>query len=160
MRKTPLVVAAIAAALLVGTLLGPGVSAASSPKHQRITVVAQDSEATFAPADFGQAPEPNQRATEDAPVYRDGHAVGIAETALTLTRVAGDDVAGLIECSVELPEGNILFAGSFHFADLGSGATVPVVGGTAGYAGYTGTVTMVASADASQTTLSFDLIKP
>lgn len=158
MRRTPLVVAAIAAALLVGTLLGPGISAASNPKHQRITVVAQDSEATFVPADFGQTPAPNQRATEDAPVYRDGHAVGLAETALT--RVAGDDVAGLIECSVELPEGNILFAGSFHFADLGSGATVPVVGGAGSYAGYTGTVTMVTSGGAGQATLSFDLIKP
>lgn len=160
MRKTPIVVVAIAAALLVGTLLGPGISAASNAKRQHFTVVAQDSEATFVPADFGQAPEPNQRATEDAPVYRDGHAVGLAETALTLTRVAGDDVAGLIDCSVELPEGNILFAGSFHFANLGSGATVPVVGGTGSYAGYTGTVTMVVAADASQTTLTFDLAKP
>jgi hypothetical protein len=76
---------------------------------------------------------------------------------VTITRVADDDVAAMIECSVELPEGNLLFNGSAHFADLGTGAVLPVAGGTGRYAGASGVVTMVAAADGSSTALTFKI---
>jgi hypothetical protein len=41
---------------------------------------------------------------------------------------AGDDPVVIIECSVELPSGNVLFNGSMHLGGLADGAPVPVVG--------------------------------
>src|SRR5205823_11632671 len=86
----------------------------------------------------------------------DGQAVGLAETVYTVTRVHGDDIDVMIECSVELPEGNILFNGTGHLADIGSGITVPVVGGTGRYMAAAGTVTMHATSDGN-TRLDFDI---
>jgi hypothetical protein len=80
--------------------------------------------------------------------------VGPPETIVTIKR-AGDDPAGIIECSVELPEGNILFNGSLHLADIGNGVDIPVVGGTGSYAGAKGVVTMTGARDGSSTQLKF-----
>jgi len=122
-------------------------------------VVAQDSEATITPADFMGRLVQNLQAAEDEPVYRDGKRVGLAETTISVTRAEGDDFAAIIACSIELPEGTILFDGSAHLADLGTGATLPVVGGTGACAGARGTVTPIA-ADGASTTLNFDFSTP
>lgn len=124
------------------------------------TVTIDETQATITPADFGQAPPAGQLATEDAPVYREGEKVGLAETTLAVTRVDGDDVAVLITCSVELPEGNLLFSGSFHLAAMMNGAQLPVVGGTGQYAGAIGTVMLTAAEDGTSTTLEFDIHQP
>lgn len=134
----------------------PGSASAESHKHT-FTVVVQETEATLTPADFfATPPEQNAQASEDAPVYRNGRKVGLAETIITFTRVTDDDVAAMIECSVELPGGNLLFSGSVHLADLGAGAAVPVVRGTGKYTHASGVVTLVAAADGSSTDLRFD----
>ena len=133
---------------------------AANQRHMRFAVVVRDAEGTIEPPDFGAAPSVGQQATEDAPVYRDGTKVGDAEIVYTITRIAGEDVAGIIECSVELPEGSLFFNGSFHFGDLATGAVLPVLGGTGRYAGYTGTVTGTVSGDGTRSKLDFDLRKP
>jgi hypothetical protein len=151
-----LAVAALAGALLIG---GTGSAAAKGPGTMSFTVVSQDSEATIAPAEFFANPTLAGSGIEDAPVYRDGEKVGSAQTVVTATRV-GDDVVGIIECSVELPEGNIFFDGSMHLAELVNGVEIPVVGGTGAYTGVIGVVTMTAAADGSSTTLAFELTQP
>jgi len=101
---------AVVLALFVSLVVSAGISgSAPAPAKSRFTVVSQDSEGTFTPADFFTSPPvQNAQASIDAPIYRSGQKVGQAETIVTITRVAGDDVAAMIECSVELPEGNIL----------------------------------------------------
>jgi hypothetical protein len=65
----------------------------------------------------------------------------------------------MLECSVELPEGNIFFNGSVHGADVmnGTGAVVPVVGGTGRYAGAEGTVSAVEGRDGASKVMTFDI---
>jgi len=130
---------------------------AADPQRQSFTVVVQDSEAAVSPADFLDHLTQGAQEAEDAPLYRDGKKIGLAETIVIVTRVAGDDVAGLIACSVELPEGNLLFHGSAHLAGLATGAALPVVGGTGTYRGARGTVTLIAAEDGTHTTLNFDI---
>ncbi len=158
MRRMTIVLG-IVAVLGAGVFVGAVTPATARDNHERFTVIAQDSEGTITPADFGTNPSPNQQAALDAPVYREGVKVGLAETLITLTRVTDEDHAAIIECSVELPKGNILFNGSFHFGDLATGASVPVVGGTGSYSGFVGTVTMTVAPDNSYTTLAFDIEK-
>jgi hypothetical protein len=131
------------AVVAVLTFVAPGAGTAG-PHKFAFTVVAQEAGTTVTPADFFTAPPAqNAQGSLSAPVTWDGAEVGTAETILTFTR-AGDDPVAIIECSVELPDGNVLFNGSVHLAALGTGADVPVVGGTGKYAGARGTVTMVA----------------
>jgi hypothetical protein len=118
-------------------------------------VVSQDAQGSVTPGDFfASPPVQNAQASIDAPVTRGGDTVRIAETVVTITR-AGDDPTAMIECSVELPAGIVFFNGAAHLADVGTGAVVPVTGGTGQYAGASGTVTMIGAADGSSTTLKF-----
>jgi hypothetical protein len=134
-----------------------GTSSASTGKSQRhFTVVTHDSQGTITPPDFGSAPEQNQQASEDAPAFLHGKKVGRAETIITVTRVAPKDLEATIECTVELPKGNILFNGSFNFNRIGKGVTIPVVGGTGAYRRASGTV-VAQSTNPARTKLTFSL---
>jgi len=159
MQKARIIVGAIVLAVVASLATFAATSPASAAKRDLVVVI-NEAEATVTPADFFSNLAPNQQASEDAPVYRDGEPVGLAETLITITRVEGDDIAALIECSIELPEGNLFFNGSAHFADLGTGVDLPVVGGTGEYERYTGVVTLVGSEDGTETTLTFHLRKP
>jgi hypothetical protein len=159
MKRFGLVAAFIAALVALGT---PAAAWASKGHHHHhnntFTVVVRDADAAVAPADFfTAAPQPNAQATEDAPVYDGNEKIGLAETVYTITRVAGDDVDVMVECSVELPDGNLLFNGTTHLADVTSGTAFPVVGGTGAYARARGVVTATGAADGSTTTLDFDI---
>jgi hypothetical protein len=149
----------IGALALAGALMSTsGVLAQSLPEpSMTFTLTIDETQAVFGPEGFGEAFAPGQVGTEDAPVARDGETVGLALTSLTITHVEGDDVAGLIDCSIELPEGSIVFNGSFHFGDMASGVDIPVVGGTGDYASAIGTVTLTGSEDGTTTTLDFDI---
>lgn len=158
MKRIHLLIAAGAAVLVATAALTPGGAAAASSNHRRFSVVVRDAEAAVSPADFFSTPPlQNAQGSSDGPVYRGSEKVGLAETVFTVTRVAHGDVVLMIECSVELAEGSLVFNGTAHLADVGRGASVPVVGGTGAYAGSRGTVTMVGSADGSSTALHFDL---
>lgn len=155
MKRIAILISAVALAVLGATTLASGASSATNPHQKVFTLVIEESEATLTPADFFSNLAQNTQASEDAPIYRDGSKVGLAETVITVTRAEGDDVAAMIECSIELPEGNLLFNGSVHLADLAAGADVPVVGGTGSYAGASGTVEML-DAEGSTFQLNFD----
>lgn len=147
--------AALAVAVTLIVLAGANVM--SAQEGGRFSVVVQDSEATIVPAGLFAELAPNVQGIEDAPVYRDGERVGQAATIVTFVRTDQADVIGIIECSVELPEGDLFFNGSFHLADMAQGAVVPVVGGTGEYAGSVGTVTMKTGDDGRATILEFDI---
>ena len=150
----------LAAAAVPAIVFASARQASPAAGRHVFTVVAQDSAASVTPPDFMDRLSQNLQAAEDEPVYRDGKKAGLAETIITVTRADGDDFAAIIACSIELPNGNILFNGSAHLADLGTGATLPVVGGTGTYAGARGTVTMTVAADGTSTTLDFDFSTP
>lgn len=156
-RSAGLIASLIAVAAVVLVAAGQTGSASAAPPKFKFTVVSHDAQGTVTPGDFfATPPVQNAQASVDAPVSRNGATVGLAETIITITRVSGDDVAAMIECSVELPGGIVFFNGSAHFADLGTGATLPVTGGTGQYAGASGVVTLVAAADGSTTDLRFN----
>ncbi|MFN2462177.1 MAG: hypothetical protein ABR591_16100 [Candidatus Velthaea sp.] len=154
MKKVPVILASFVAVIAVPAVVLGAPSAKTD--HRQFVVVSRDSQGTITPSDFGPSSAQNQQAAADAPVYRNARMVGRTETALTITHAGAEDLQAMIECTVELPEGKILFAGAFKFADLGHGAVVPVVGGTGAYKGAAGTV-VIRSPDPSQTKLTFDL---
>jgi len=157
MKKVLATTGAVTLGLVAALAVGETSSASADPHQKHLTVVAQDSEGSVTPSTFFSAtPVQNGQGSEDAPVYRKGSKVGLAETVYTWTRGTGDPIL-MLECSVELPEGRILFAGTFHGAEMATGGDVPVVGGTGAYAGVAGVVHMVPSADGSSTALTFDL---
>lgn len=156
-RIATIIASLIAVAALVLVAAGQSGSASAAPHKYVFTVVGQDAQGTVTPGDFFTAPPvQNAQASVDVPMSRNGTNVGLAETIITITRVSGDDVVAMIECSVELPGGIVFFNGAAHLADLGTGATLPVVGGTGEYAGASGVVTLVAAADGSTTDLRFN----
>lgn len=160
MHRTRLILSGIVIALLASVATVAVTSTASAAKRDLVVTI-NETEATLTPPDFFTSDfAPNTQASEDAPVYRDGEPVGSAQTLITITRVDGDDIAAIIECSIELPEGNLFFNGSAHFADIGTGVDLPVVGGTGEYERYAGAVTMVGSEDGSETTLTFHVRRP
>jgi len=146
----PLAIVAVAALAFL-----PGIAGASNPHSHQFTVVAHNAEGSITPTNFFETLQQNVQASVDAPVYRNGAKVGAAETVLTVTR-AGNDPTVMVECSVELPEGSVVFNGTAHLADIGNGIAIPVVGGTGRYTGAAGTVLMTAT-DATHVSLAFDV---
>lgn len=143
MRKSTILtaLAAVLAGCAALTVVTTSANADDDRKH-RLSVVVKDTQATLTPADFFSALAPGAEAVVDAPVERSGQAVGSALTEVVVVRAGESDLAALITCSVELPEGNLLFAGSAHFAEIGDGVDLPVVGGTGRYRDASGVVTM------------------
>lgn len=143
-RSAVLMLMLIAAA--VATAVIPARAGASNPRDHRVTLVAHNDEGQMTPSDFFANLTQNAQASIDAPIYHNGVAAGMAETILTVTRRAGDDIALMVECSIELADGNIFFNGSAHVAELvGGGAAIPVIGGTGRYSGARGTVVLTAT---------------
>src|SRR6266571_3849598 len=155
MRQIRITLIVTIAAALAAVALSQMVFAADTQGQSKFTLVVNDPNGIVVPPDFFNNLQPNAQGTEDSPLLRDGQTVGLAETVYTVTRVHGDDVDVMIECTIELPEGNILFNGTGHLADVQSGLTVPVIGGTGRYAGASGTVVMNVTADGN-TNLNFD----
>jgi hypothetical protein len=154
MKRFAIVVAGLAA--LVVLVASLGTSAASRSRGQtHFTVVTHDSQGTITPPSFGANPKQNDQASEDAPAFRGDHKVGRAETVVTITRVAPNDLEAMIECTVELRQGNVMFNGAFNFNEIANGVSVPVVGGTGRYAGARGTV-QLKSTNPARTRLTFD----
>jgi hypothetical protein len=98
---------------------------------------------------------------EEAPVVDTSNTtVGDSFTAYTVTSGKKlEEAKGLIDCSINLKAGTILFNGYVPFASLKTGYTVPVIGGTGSYAGAGGTVRMLSPKE-GRTNLTFDLLIP
>jgi hypothetical protein len=155
--KRSIVIPIVSAAALTATA-GEALATSATAGHKRLTVVVQDAQGSVTPADFIAAPYPqNTQAAEDAPVTQNGHRVGRSETVFTVTRADAQDPMVMIECSIELPHGIILFDGAFHPTDMFTGMVIPVVGGTGAYSSARGIAIAVAAHDGTHTTVTFDL---
>jgi hypothetical protein len=69
-----------------------------------------------------------------------------------------DDVLFLLDCTIRLNDGNLLFSGAGQLGDLGTGAEFALVGGTGQYSGARGTVEMVMGDEATK--LNFTFARP
>lgn len=162
MKVTGALVAAAVA--VVGTIaVAACAQDAQTAEGQTLTVTVSDKDAdVFEVIDQGSKGfGPGDLLVEDAPVV-DDEGAEIGRTLTTITVVSGEDMTdfnGLIDCTVELAEGNLHFTGGFAMADLAEGATVPVVGGTEGYANASGTVTMTMP-DETKSILAFEYTVP
>lgn len=80
-------------------------------------------------------------------VFRDpvldsgGERIGTAVTRVQVIAAAGeDDLAFILDCTVELDDGRLVFSGAEQFSHLETGVSYAVVGGTGSYAGASGQV--------------------
>jgi hypothetical protein len=149
--------------MAVFSLILVGCAETSDPVTKHLDVTTLDEKATvFEIVDLGKTGfGAGDQLVEDAPlVDADGKPLG--KTVTTVAVVSGTgmpDMEGVINCTVELPDGNVLFEGAFEGKDLGAGATLPVTGGTGKYAGASGVVKMIAPSD-KKTELKIDLTLP
>ncbi len=129
----------------------------------KLSIVGEDGKAAVLEiVDLGKTGfGPSDQLIEESPVSdTDGKAIGTAYTAVTMTSgTSMADAVGLIDCHIVLDGGSVLFNGSVSLKDLGTGVTVPVIGGTGRYAGAGGSVTMKAPDD-KHTNMDFDLLLP
>lgn len=103
--KRSAVIAAVLMSVVAAVLVSAGLtgSASAAPHKYTFTVVSHDAQGNRHARDFfATPPVQNAQASVDAPVSRIGTTVGL-EIVMTITRVSGEDVAAMIECSVELP---------------------------------------------------------
>lgn len=84
------------------------------------------------------------RILEDKPLVdpRTGRTVGSAVTNVNIVReLDGGDLLAIIDCTVRLREGTIVFYGAARFSELGNGgATLEITGGASAFDGAGGTV--------------------
>jgi hypothetical protein len=136
-------------------------SADATTKH--LSIVGLDEKATtLEQVDLGKPGfGPGDELIEENPAAdTSGATVGKLYTVVTMTSGKSlSDAVGLIDCHVVLTGGTILFNGSVSLKDLGTGVTLPVLGGTGSYNGAGGTVRMQAP-DMKKTNLTFDLLIP
>lgn len=91
-----------------------------------------------------------------------GHVIGAAITRVQVIDSVGQgDANFILDCTVHLPGGDLLFSGAELFSHLSMVATVPVVGGTGKYAGARGQVRMRPRTQNSETgtEADFDLVQ-
>lgn len=71
---------------------------------------------------------------------RTGEEIGTAVTRVVTAKATEDEAAFILDCIVQLPEGNLSFYGAETFASLADGFTHTVVGGTGRYQATRGVV--------------------
>ena len=155
-------IAAVAVAL-VGLAGACAKTSKADVTARRLSVVAVDEKATtLEQLDLGKTGfGPGDQLVEEAPI-QDGSGKDLGKSYTIMTMTSGkslNDAMGLIDCSINLADGVILFNGHFSLKDLGAGITIPVIGGTGAYAGAGGTVKMQAS-DMKKTNMTFELLIP
>jgi hypothetical protein len=136
-------------------------SADATTKH--LSIVGQDAKATtLQQVDLGKpGMGPGDELIEENPAT-DSTGAEVANLYTVVTMTSGKSMAdakGLIDCHVVFKDGTVLFNGSVDLAKLGTGVSLPVIGGTGAYNGAGGTVRMQAP-DQKTTNISFDLLIP
>jgi hypothetical protein len=153
----------VVAIVLVGIAAACAQTSNADVTTKHLSLVGQDGKATtFEIVDLGKAGfGPSDELIEENPLTSSGgKTLGNAYTVVTMTSGKSmADAKGLIDCSINLAAGRILFNGYVSLADLGKGITVPVIGGTGAYAGAGGSVRMQAPDD-KHTNMTFDLLLP
>ena len=155
--------AVIGVAVLIAGAFGACTKASSSVTKQSLDVTSVDEKATtMEQLDLGKPGfGPGDEIVEVAPVI-DTSGATIGKTYTTVTMINGKSIAdawGAVDCTVALPDGNLLFHGAFSFKDLAKGTAAPVVGGTGKYAGAVGSVEVIAPTQ-KKTELKFSLLLP
>jgi hypothetical protein len=78
----------------------------------------------------------------DPVLNADGEEIGIADTRVQIIAAAGnDDLSFILDCTIELDRGRLVFSGAELFSHVESETTFAVIGGTGSYAGAEGDVT-------------------
>lgn len=92
-----------------------------------------------------------------------GEQIGSAVTRVRAVRnLDGGDVVFLLDCTVRLPDGNLVFYGAEQLSNVQAETTYAVTGGTGDYAGIQGTVAGTLSRVDGQDgfLLAFDFTRP
>lgn len=78
----------------------------------------------------------------DPVLNADGEEIGIADTRVQILAAAGDDdLSFILDCTIELDSGRLVFSGAERFSRIESETIFAVIGGTGRYAGAEGDVT-------------------
>ncbi len=157
MRKLSLLVATSAA----GALLLTAPSAATPPAQTIEVYVATGEPSHVDELDPGLGPG-DWLLFRDPVLDADGEQIGTAVTRVQVIAPAGEhDAAFILDCTVELDGGRLVFSGAEQLSRLESRVTYAVVGGTGRYAGARGQVNGTpATVDGqSAALLSFELAK-
>ena len=137
-------------------------SADATTKH--LSIVGQDAKATtLEQIDLGKTGfGPGDELIEENPAT-DATGANVAKLYTIVTMTSGKsmgDAVGIIDCHVVWNDGSsVLFNGKVAMKDLGTGVTLPVIGGTGAYNGTGGSVRMQEPND-KMTNLTFDLLIP
>jgi hypothetical protein len=154
---------AAVAIVLAGIAGGCAQTSKADATTKHLSIVGIDEKATtLEQVDLGKPGfGPADELIEEAPIQDSaGTTIGKSYTVITITSGKSlTDAVGLIDCSINLNGGVIVFNGQLAMKDMGTGVTVPVVGGTGSYAGAGGTVRMQAP-DNKKTNMTFDLLIP
>ena len=136
MKKFVTVAGSCVVAALVG-VTAVAIAVADSPGSPRAAL------SVFIPGE----PPPGPFATGDQLVTVDavldphsGAEIGKAVTRLVFAEVTEDDATFVLDCTVQLSEGNLAFYGAESFSSFADGVTYTVVGGTGRYQGTRGVV--------------------
>lgn len=78
----------------------------------------------------------------DPVLNAEGEEIGIADTRVQIIAAAGaNDLSFILDCTIELDRGRLVFSGAELFSRVESETTFAVIGGTGSYAGAGGDVT-------------------
>lgn len=151
-----------AAAVIAGAVLFTTRSAAAPPPPPPTTIevyVAEGAPTHVDELEPGIGPG-DWLLFRDPVLNADGEEIGLADTRVQIIAAAGDgDLTFILNCTIELDRGRLVFSGAELFSRVESETTFAVIGGTGSYAGaegdVTGTPTTVDGRPASQ--LIFDL---
>jgi hypothetical protein len=152
-----------AVAVVALTLPRTQAVAQGTPEHLQFKVFDREGPYTkmidLAPKGFG----PGDSILEHHPL-RDpdtGRQAGRAVTHVRIVRTLGkENFLGIVDCTIELPKGDLVFYGAFRASELARGVALPVTGGTGGYLGARGIVTARSAKLGGRpgTELSFDVV--
>lgn len=163
-RTTGAVVAAIAAAtLLVPTVAFTGAASADSGRRDvRVVVLERPPEHVVEEAPAGLSAGDTLLFDEPVVNPKTGEHIGSAVTRVQVVKtLEGGDALFILDCTVRLPKGNLVFTGAEQFSHVATGMTFVVAGGTGRYAGADGTVTARHTDVSGQpaAVLSFDITR-
>jgi hypothetical protein len=154
---------ALVAVVLGGLAVACAQTSIADVSRRHVAVVIDEGHATVQEVvDLGKSGfGTGDQVLEEAPVTDSaGKTVGDSFTTLTITSGKSLEVSkGLIDCSINLGRGTILFNGYVDLAKLDKGITIPVIGGTGAYSGAGGSVRMT-KPDEPHTNLDFSLLIP
>jgi hypothetical protein len=142
-RVGTLVAATAAMALLVPTVAFTGAASADTGRRDiRVVVLERPPEHVVDEAPTGMSAGDTLLFDEPVVNPKTGERIGTAVTRVQIVKtLAGDDALFILDCTVRLPRGNLVFTAAEQFSHLASGVTFVVAGGTGRFAGADGTVT-------------------